>query len=409
MLTPIQIKSMATGFDNIDDSMTHYFITGKESWEDARTNRIVEAIAGTIKDYYKRFGLYGFIPKLNKTLGKVLSDKEKGEISAAPGKEVLKWLWKEEKHSPTFHTEYSSGVWSKAENILAELLIRRNDDFCANTVEQIVPRGHGTMPFDHLPGEIRNKIYRYLVTPSRCVYELSGHRSDFYESQMLLLNHKINKEVLAVWCTIPLQIHIGEEDVALYEPSTHMVSSRLLCERLTVAFSLADDRKLVQCDLNVVGKRSPRHALGDEYLLGMIHRLSFQISQLCKLQEFGLSSSRLALLGSHHSPAQPARMLFPDQYFECFKLIRGLRRVDLEGDLDQGTVRHLKQLMTEPKNSVSPAISEEDLFDAIKQHQCLCMRIDFNGFQVSWLEKHKALTDLGITIGPIFTTYASSH
>ena len=381
-----QVKLETSEFIEVNDHMTHYFVTGLESWNGARTNRIIEAIAGVIYQYYQTAGLLPFVAKLKEVLGKTLVYGEKVRVSDGLDKELLERLWVQETHTPMPPTEYSSGIWMKAAKMLEELLMRVENKRLPVRTHRLAFYSRGILSIKDLPGEIRNTIYRNLVTPDRCLHELKGHMSDFYASQMLLLNHKIKEEASAVWSTIPLTIHIGEADMALYEPSIHTLSSKLLCKRLTVDFSLNDGGKLIQTGLNVVDLRIGPLPLDGECLLEMIHRLGLQISHLPELQEFAISTSRLLVPSSRQSPAQ-IRLIFPDQYFECFKVVKGLRNFDLNGDLDQSVVRRLRHIMTGPKDEVVTAFNEAALFNVLRPHQCLCMRLVAIGVPAPWLHQ----------------------
>ena len=386
-LTYPQFRSTKPEFAGLDDDMTHFFITGKESLDEARTNHISAIIAGTINCYYDGIGMYPFVPQLRERLERSLTKQEKLRTCTTPDERILQRLWTPVTHPPMFPAPSSSGTLEAATHMLADILqMARNDPHTANEKNANF-RQQGIFQFEDLPGEIRNTVYRNLVIPNRHFRELTGHVSDFYETQTLLLNHKIKTEASAIWWATPLRICIEEADVAFYDPRLHKLSSRLRCRSLTINLSLADRSKLVRIGSPMTDMRMAPFPIRDEFLMGMLHRLCFQISKISVLENLKLESKRL-LCFKEGRPSQGLRKLFPDIYFDCFKqFIKGLRKVEIEGDLNQKSCRSLEVAMTSQRSRVTPVFTEADLFQIIKQHQCACMRLASEGHDVWWLKQ----------------------
>ena len=270
--------------------------------------------------------------------------------------------------------------------MLAKYLLVARDIPYTSSVRQENLRREGPFRFEKLPGEIRNNIYRYLAMADCHLRELTGKLPDFYETQMLLLNREINAEASAIWLATPLRIRIDEADVACYDHRIHKLSNRLRCKSFILDLSLADRSKLSPIGSSGPNQRASPFSLRNEFLLGILHRISLQIGKISMLEYFRLESKRL-LYFKGGRPFQGTRKLFPDAYYDCLKqFIRGIRKVEIEGDLDQKRRQILEVAMTSPRNMIIPVSTEKDLFQTIKQHQCACMRLASEGYEVWWFE-----------------------
>ncbi|KAL9127092.1 MAG: hypothetical protein Q9217_003967 [Psora testacea] len=239
--------------------------------------------------------------------------------------------------------------------------------------EKTVERG-GVFEFTKLPGEIRNMIYADLLNSYRHLHELQGRRSDFIETSVLRLNKAISTEASTIWFKSVLTICIGPADTALYQPALHRLAGASRFKRLVVDIELNSQLKLV-----IGPTPHPAARQRTEPLLEIIHRISVQLSRLPSLQEFTLRVNRLKWFLPWPNSMRSYCKMCPDNYFQCLHAIKGLQRVKIEGDLNEGLAMQLVQSMTRLKRGADAPFTLDGVFVELVQQRCLCMDLIARG------------------------------
>ncbi|KAL9104195.1 MAG: hypothetical protein Q9163_000847 [Psora crenata] len=225
-------------------------------------------------------------------------------------------------------------------------------------------RQGGIFEFTKLPGEIKNKIYSDLLRPYRHLCELTGRPRDFIEPNLLHLNKAINVEASSILFESVVTVCIGPADTILYRPALHTLAGASRFKRLAV-----------DIDLNGPATQYPRASEKTGRLLEVIHRASVQISKLPCLRELTLKAHWPEWDWLWLNGVQYPLDICPDSYLKCFYVVKGLERVNIEGDLNKDLAMELKQSMTKPDKPADASFTLDDLFKKLVQNRCMCMSV----------------------------------
>ena len=197
-----------------------------------------------------------------------------------------------------------------------------------------------------LPGELRNRVYLHMLRPTVCLKDLTGQVSDWFNPAILCTSRQINAEVSSVIYKQQITVVLDPMAMACCKKGLHKLPEKSRFTRCGVDIDLSDPRlTMVDRDVTVTLDAGIKVA-------EMVHLLVEDLKEMRFLEELHLSCRRATLLKCTLDDAGFAihedTLLFPDSTMDCFRKLKGLKKVVVEGDLGGEYVAGLLRYMNKP-------------------------------------------------------------
>lgn len=295
-------------------------ISNDEKEERLRVSR-VKKISKAIIEYHNQHGLIPIVPCLIRLIaepgfeGCIDDSRDFHTIFSDPKLDPLKVserIWAD--HRPLVLTRLAGGPLKKIEEIGSTHSTRRN----------------GAFPFLKLPGELRNKVYVYMLRPTVSYKDLGGKTSDWFNLAIFCTSRHMYFESSSVIYKQQITVVVDPMAIACCEPGLNRLPGKSRFKRCWIDVDMSD-RRLAQ-------GRTRNHTIHDKPA-GVFALLVIELKSMKFLEELRLSCKRANI---------PCFKIFSDERMDCFWRLKGLKKVVIEGDLEEAYVVKLLNEMNKP-------------------------------------------------------------
>lgn len=208
----------------------------KDETEDMLKFSQVTKISKAIIEYLNQHGLRSIVPRLTRLIAEPGSEGYIDEyrvfhtIFINPKLDPVKVserIWADQR--PLVLTQLASGPLNKVEE---------------NGSTQTATR-KGAFPFLELPGELRNKVYVYVLKPAVNLKDLSDRTSDWFNFAIFCTSHRIHSESSSAIYKQQISVVVDPIAVACYRIGSHKLPGRSSFNRCWIDGDMSD-RRLVQ-------------------------------------------------------------------------------------------------------------------------------------------------------------------
>ena len=198
----------------------------------------------------------------------------------------------------------------------------------------------GSLQFMKFPRELRDKVYTRMLRPKMCLKDLTGKTSDWFNPAILCTNHQIHSEAAStiyneqIEVVVDLQMAHGKKGWLKLPWKSQfrrcLIDLDLSDPRLKLSWSLADTldkEKIISAMIGMTVKD-----IEETRFLEELH-LSFRgTTDLTKTHKHGLFPT---------PDKRAIDLCFPNMMMKCFKIIPGLTKLVIEGELDEAFIAEL--------------------------------------------------------------------
>ncbi|KAL9640223.1 MAG: hypothetical protein Q9164_000410 [Protoblastenia rupestris] len=188
----------------------------------------------------------------------------------------------------------------------------------------------GFFPFMDLPSELRDKIYGKMMATEHCLKTTSRQRPYWFNTAMLCVSRQVHREASYIFFKNPITIVINPLAMACSHILDIELPRESTLKKLQIELDFSDGRLLAR---EVYGKDAKPWAALEE----LVHRVSGWLEWWSFLEELHISCRRPStslqtgnLIGNLESRTVK---IFPDEILDCFRTIKGLRKLTFSGDL----------------------------------------------------------------------------
>ena len=98
-----------------------------------------------------------------------------------------------------------------------------------------------------LPGEIRNRVYRHMVTVIVSLKDLTGQKSNWFNPAILFTNHKVHFEASSITYKQHVNVKVDAVAMASYRKDLHKLPEKSRFKSCGINIDLLDARMTTAC------------------------------------------------------------------------------------------------------------------------------------------------------------------
>ncbi len=290
----------------------------------------VKMISQTIINYRNSHGLMSIVPILIRFIA------EPGFEDCIDDSRVFHTMFKDPKLDPM---KVSESIWADHR----PLVLTRLACGPLKTIENIgstqITRCKGAFPFLKLPGELRNKVYVYMLRPTNNLKDLSGKTSDWCNPAIFCTSRQIRSESSSAIYKEQITVVVDPMAVACSRKGLHKLPEKSRFERCWIDVDMSDPRLIEGRTINYTQDDKPISS-------NVFHLLVEDLKMMKFLEELRLSCKRAT--GLHDTYEMHYFKVFCEKRLDCFRKLKGLKKVFIEGDLEEAYVAELLNEMNKP-------------------------------------------------------------
>ena len=195
----------------------------------------------------------------------------------------------------------------------------------------------GTFPFLDLPRELRDKIYVHLLEPTVNVKDLTGQTSDWFDPAVLGINRQLHSEASIAIYGKQINVALDPMAMACYKTGVYKMPEMSGFKRCRIDIDFSDPR--LTRFRHKTTQHDRRKAVQD-----IIHLLVEGLKRMKSLEEIHISCKRVTV-SNRSSTTKGDMLLFPDSTMDCFRKLKGLKKITIDGDLDGAYIDDLLTYM----------------------------------------------------------------
>lgn len=178
-----------------------------------------------------------------------------------------------------------------------------------------------------------------MLRPRINLKDLSGKTSDWFNPAIFCTSHQLYSESSSAIYMQQITVLVDPMAVACCRKGLHKLPEKARFRRCWIDIDMSDPR--------LTEGRTINHTIwGDTISAGVFHLLVEDLKRMDFLEELSLSCNRATgLLDTYE---MHYFKVFGDDRMDCFRKLKGLKRVVIEGDLDQLYVAELLNEMNKP-------------------------------------------------------------
>ena len=294
-------------------------ISNDEKEETLKVSRVT-MISEAIINYRNHHGLVSIVPHLIRLIA------EPGFEGCIDDCRVFHTIFKDPKVDPI---KVSERIWADHR----PLVLTRLACGAMETMEEIgntqTTKRKGAFPFFKLPGELRHKIYIDMLTPTINLKDLRGKTSDWFNPAIFCTSRQVYLESSSTIYQQQITVVVDPMAVACCRKGLHKLPEMSRFRRCWIDIDMSDPRLTEGRTINFT--IYPRFFTG-----GVLHLLVEDLKRMKFLEELRLSCKRT--VGLHDT--------YEDM--DCFRKLKGLKKVVIEGDFNEAYVAELRNEMNKP-------------------------------------------------------------
>ena len=218
------------------------------------------------------------------------------------------------------------------------------------TMERQQGNDASAFPLMKLPQELRDHVYRHMVTPVLCYRGLATEKA-LLNTAILRTNQQVRTEASAAIAEAKMEILVDFEELfpELGSYRGYQDLERYLALLPFKQYSIELD--FTNRTICAPGRRG--HALCIHNMQGRIHDLARALSNKAQLVQLHIHCFIPKSESSQNDDTNPEQGhhpgLFPDEMMDCFFQLRGLQDVVITGSLADAYIGRLTYSMKRPK------------------------------------------------------------
>ena len=233
----------------------------------------------------------------------------------------------------------------------------------------------GTFRFLDLPGELRNRVYFHMLRPVACLKDLTGYTSDWFNPAILGTSRQIYYEASSIIYKHQITVVVDPMAMACCIKGLHRLPQKSRFRRCGVDIDLSDPRLTAGAQIKTL-EIDPKKKVTD-----IIHLLVEDLKEMKFLEQLHLSCKRTTYVIRPRDHTGFAIPIFPANTMDCFRKLRGLKKIVIEGDLGEKYVASLLKYMNKPPVNLSTTARMIGVVD--KSHCRTCSWVVENYIQVT--------------------------
>lgn len=264
---------------------------------------------------------------------------------------VAEKIWAEQRPFVLSLAQVAHGLW--------ETIMEKHDTMIST---EDVP-----FRFLDLPGELRNRVYFHMLRPVVCLKDLTGYTSDWFNPAILGTSRQVHYEASSFIYKNQITVLVDPMAMACCIKALRKMPEKSRFRRCRVEVDLSDPRLTMGAPIKTL---TPRRSITgvrvkildfdpERRVAEIINLLVEGLKEMRFLEELRLSCKRTTFvfrkvdhLGFAILVKAP---IFPNSTMDCFRALRGLKKVVIEGDLGDDYVASLLEDMNKPSVNLRTA------------------------------------------------------
>lgn len=209
--------------------------------------------------------------------------------------------------------------------------------------------GHdgSAFPLMKLPRELRDHVYRLMVTPILSYHELACDPGGFFDRAILCTNRQVHTEASAAIAGTEIVILVDFRQLRSHEEYINLIDFTLLpFKRYSIEFNLTNRTTCAPGNYW-------EYQLQKEEMRRHIHVVAEALSNVAQLEQLHINCFKPESDSSQHDDTYLEqgrhRGPLPDNMMECFFQLRGLQNVVITGNLADAYKCRVTRSMKRPK------------------------------------------------------------
>ena len=199
--------------------------------------------------------------------------------------------------------------------------------------------------FLELPPELRNMIYGHMLKSRRRLHDLTGKTSDWFNPAVLCTSGQIHSEASCAIYRQQITVVIDPIAVACCQPGLHKLPEKSRFKSCCVDIDMSDPRLLE-------GRTRIRLFSTRDIAQTIFHFLVEDMKMMKCLEELRLLCKRASFFHLRSDQVIWYKT-FDDDDMHCFRKLKGLEKISIEGDLHEAYADELLADMKKPPIDLS--------------------------------------------------------
>ncbi len=253
--------------------------------------------------------------------------------------------------------EYHNTVYDEEEVHGAPMPNSASMETAGETKDSMIFIRTGSLQFLNLPRELRDKVYKYMLRPKMCLKDLTGKTSDWFNPAILCTNRQIYSEAASTIYNEQIGVVVDLE-MARGKNGLRKLPWKSQFRRCLIDLNLSDPRLKLSW--------STEHTYDKEKIISAMIGITVEdIYKTRFLEELHLSFRGTTDLTETHTyglfPMSDQHYLnlycFPDMIKGCFENVPGLKKIVVEGELDEAYIADLVEYIDNGLVDTAPPVN----------------------------------------------------